>query len=82
MPIKIQHRMDPRDLILYPNNLWMYLYYFGFPSYGVTVLSIAYFGQSNHFRAALIHLMKADISSSSTDNGNQSKIVMVKMEKK
>ena len=54
--------MDPRDLILYPNNLWMYLYYFGFPSYGVTVLSIAYFGHSNHFRAALIHLMKADIS--------------------
>ena len=73
--------MDPRDLILYPNNLWMYLYYFGFPSYGVTVLSIAYFGHSNHFRAALIHLIKADISSS-TDNGNQSKIVMVKMEKK
>ena len=75
---KIQYRMDPRDLILYPNNLWMYGYYFGFPSYGVTALSIAYFGHSKHFRAALIHLIGKP---SSTEDVNQTKIVMVEIEK-
>ena len=71
--------MDPRELILYPNNLWMYGYYFVFPSYGATFLSIAYFGHSKHFRAALKHLIRSDTS---MEDVKQTKIVMVEMEKK
>ena len=53
--------MDPRDLLSYPNNLWLYLYHLVFPSYWVTLLSFAYFIHNRHFRAALKRLIKSDI---------------------
>ena len=52
--------MHPRDLLSYPNNLWLYAYYLIYPSYWATLLSIAYFSQNKHFRAALKRLIKSD----------------------
>ena len=51
--------MHPRDLLSYPNNLWLYAYHLIYPSYWVTLLSIAYFSQNKHFRAALKRLIKS-----------------------
>ena len=53
--------MDPRDLLSYPNNLWIYWQQLVFPSCWVTLLSFAYFSQNRHFRAALKRLIKSDL---------------------